>query len=434
MPKPARHALPALLLALLLPGCGSGGASASTPNPAPDPPKPVTGLAVPLGGNAYLTQKGPGATEVITDAGLGNWTAAGTVASVYVRIAQAGTLDLALRAKVPSGSSTVRVTANGTAFTVTLTGAAYAATAVGSVPVAAPGYVKVDLQGLTRTGPYFADVADLILAGPAAAGAVFANDPANFYWSRRGPSDHLNFAVPAGVNAEWFYSELTVPPGQDPIGSYFMANGFSGGYFGMQVNSATERRFLFSVWDPAVGKTTLVRKGPGVTDNAFSGEGTGGQSYLVHDWKAGSTYRFLLQGRPDGAGAALYSAWFQAPEEGRWRFLATWKRPNTSTHLTGIYSFLENFLTEYGHLGRRAIYGNQWIRSSAGAWSEVTATVFTVDATGNNQQRLDFKGGAEGGAFFLQNGGFFADFVPRGTAFTRPATGVAPAVDFADLP
>ena len=36
---------------------------------------------------------------------------------------------------------------------------------------------------------------------------------------------------------EWFYSELTVPEGNDVIGSYFMANGFSEGYFGIQVNS-----------------------------------------------------------------------------------------------------------------------------------------------------------------------------------------------------
>lgn len=29
-----------------------------------------------------------------------------------------------------------------------------------------------------------------------------------------------------------------------------MANGFGEGYFGMQVNSETERRILFSVWSP----------------------------------------------------------------------------------------------------------------------------------------------------------------------------------------
>jgi len=48
----------------------------------------------------------------------------------------------------------------------------------------------------------------------------------------------------------YWYSELKVPKGQDTVGAYFMANGFNHGYFGMQVNSETERRIIFSVWSP----------------------------------------------------------------------------------------------------------------------------------------------------------------------------------------
>lgn len=54
----------------------------------------------------------------------------------------------------------------------------------------------------------------------------------------------------AAKEIDYFYSELRVPKGLDTEGSYFMANGFNVGYFGMQVNSPTERRFLFSVWSP----------------------------------------------------------------------------------------------------------------------------------------------------------------------------------------
>lgn len=56
---------------------------------------------------------------------------------------------------------------------------------------------------------------------------VFANDVTNFYWSRRGPSVHMNFTVPS--NMEYFYNEVTVPVGQDTVGSYFMVNGFAHG-------------------------------------------------------------------------------------------------------------------------------------------------------------------------------------------------------------
>ena len=37
---------------------------------------------------------------------------------------------------------------------------------------------------------------------------------------------------------EWFYSELLVPVGSDVIGSYFATNGFSEGYFGIQVKES----------------------------------------------------------------------------------------------------------------------------------------------------------------------------------------------------
>ena len=76
------------------------------------------------------------------------------------------------------------------------------------------------------------------------------NDGDFFHWGRRGPSVHLNYPIPDGVNAEWFYNEVTVPKGNDVVGSYYMATGFGEGYFGMQVNSPTERRILFSVWSP----------------------------------------------------------------------------------------------------------------------------------------------------------------------------------------
>jgi hypothetical protein len=157
----------------------------------------------------------------------------------------------------------------------------------------------------------------------------------------------LGFTVPD--NSEYFYSEVTVPAGQDVVGSYFMVAGFSAGYFGIQVLE-NERWVLFSVWDADNGdKTTLVSKGAGVVDNSFSGEGTGGQSYLVYNWVAGNTYKFITRIYPDGSGNTLYSAWFFAPETNSWRYIATWKRPSTNTYQSGVYSFLENFIDTRGY-------------------------------------------------------------------------------------
>ena len=74
-----------------------------------------------------------------------------------------------------------------------------------------------------------------------------------------------------------------MPAGGDVIGSYFMADGFAHGYFGMQVNSEKERRILFSVWSPyntqnpdeipQDQRIELLKKGDGVHTGKFGNEG-----------------------------------------------------------------------------------------------------------------------------------------------------------------
>ncbi|WP_229212285.1 DUF3472 domain-containing protein [Duganella sp. HH105] len=387
---------------------------------------------VALAGNAFITSAPADAEEEINGNGLANWSNPATVTSAYFRMATAGQVTLGLDARLAgSSNSTIRVTVNGTPFLVKLSVNGARTYPVGTVNVAAPGYVKVDLQGVSKDGGYFGDVSALRVTTSATIN--YANDPDNYYWSRRGPSVHMGYTTPA--NTEYFYNEVTVPKGQDPEGSYYMANGFGQGYFGIQVKSPSERWVLFSVWDPdGGGKTTLVKKGAGVVDNSFGGEGTGGQSYLSYNWISGNTYRFITRARPDGAGATDYSAWFYAPELGVWRFIATWKRPATTTYLTGAYSFLENFIDTKGYTGRRVSFGNQWARNVSGAWTEVTKARFTGDATVTNVQRMDYAGGLDNGQFYLRNGGFFGDYVPVNQNFTRAATGQQPAVDVATLP
>lgn len=399
--------------------------------PAVSPFTPSARIA--LAGNAFVTSAPSGATESITPAGLTGWTNASSITSTYFRVSNPGTLTVAVRGHASAGSTgTIRVTINGAPFTITLSGARDTSIVAGEVTVTQAGYVTVALQGLSRTGTSFGEVSALEVAGTAAAGMHYANDSANYYWSRRGPSVHLQYTTPA--NTEYFYSEITVPVGEDRIGSYFMANGFGQGYMGIQVNSSTERRVLFSVWDdPAGAVTTLASKGPGVVTGNFSGEGTGGQSYLVFNWTAGDTYRFLTRARPDGAGNTDYSAWFGAPGAA-WRLIATWKRPNISTYLTGVHSFLENFHDTRGYLDRSADYGNQWARTTSGVWSEVVTASLSGDATARNGQRLDYAGGLRNGRFYLRNGGFFAEPVALGQRFTRAASGTAPIVDVTTLP
>lgn len=419
---------------LLLAACGgataTGTGAGNTALLATSVAVPGTTSTVELAGNAFITSGGEGAA--IGEKGLANWSDPNAVASTYFRVAEAGQVQVALDASLADGgNSTIRVKINGKPFDVKLAGKARKTYAVGTVDVAAAGYVKVDMQGLSRVKGTFGDVSALKVTSNATLN--YANDPENYYWSRRGPSVHMGYTVPA--NTEYFYNEMTIPVGQDAIGSYFMANGFGQGYMGIQVKSPSERWILFSVWDADNGaKTTLVSKGAGVVDNAFGGEGTGGQTYLSYNWVAGTTYRFITRAHPDGNGGSDYSAWFFAPETGKWRYIATWKRPVISTYLTGVHSFLENFIDTLGYTERRVQFGNQWAKNASGAWSEVTAGRFTGDATATNAQRMDYAGGLENGKFYLHNGGFFADYVKTSQNFTRPATGQVPVVDVAALP
>jgi hypothetical protein len=417
-------------LAVLLAACGGSTGQANQQEPRLLAANTTASSAVELAGNAFITSAPAGAAEQITSTGLANWSNPNTVASTYFRVAKAGFITVALDAKlVGSTSSTIRVTVAGTPFDITLAGAASKTYAVGKVNVPA-GYVKVDLRGISKNGAYFGDVSALRVT--AAATLDYADDAPNYYWSRRGPSVHLSYAVPA--NTEYFYNELTVPQGQDAVGSYFMTNGFGEGYMGIQVVSPSERWVIFSVWNGDTANVKLVKKGNGVVSEAFGGEGTGGKTYLVYPWVAGNTYKFITQARPDGSGGTDYSSWFFAPETANWRYIATWKRPAIATYLTSVYSFLENFSDVHGYLGRRASYGNQWARNASGAWTELTQATFTGDPTASNGQRLDYAGGLENGQFYLRNGGFFASYVPLNQSYTRPATGQAPTVNVNTLP
>jgi Domain of unknown function (DUF3472)/Domain of unknown function (DUF5077) len=421
-------------------------------------------ISIPLGGNAWGSTRTDGSRAPVDTNGITGFNDASASYTVWFRVSRPGPIDLSFVAAVPAGSSSLSISISGVRHVVDWRGKGMTARAAGRWQIVDTGYQAVDIRGLSKSGPVFADIRSLELSvaataasprgitpassgsvGPATLNFVPNNEGNFFYWGRRGPSVHLNYALDTLFHAEWFYNEVTVPPGQDIPGSYFMADGFNEGYFGIQVNSATERRILFSVWSPFATddpkaipdslKIVLVRKGEDVHAGAFGDEGSGGQSYLVYPWIAGNTYRFLLRAEPESSTHTLYTAWFFAPETGHWRLIASWDRPATHTWLTHLHSFLENFEPESGDQGRLAHYSNQWVGDSTGHWIPLTHARFTADNTARKGYRLDYAGGEQGGGFFLRNGGFFSTYTPIGSMFTRPAPRVlAPPVDPANLP
>jgi hypothetical protein len=117
------------------------------------------------------------------------------------------------------------------------------------------------------------------------------------------------------------------------------------------------------------------------------------------------------------------------PTGKQWRLISSWKAPKDGGYLQGLHSFSENFGGANGHLRRKALYGDQWVRTSDGRWHELIAASFSHDPTGKTD-RLDRFMGVEEGAFFLSHGGFVPGSSRYGEKFERPASGKPPS----DLP
>lgn len=242
---------------------------------------------------------------------------------------------------------------------------------------------------------------------------------------RNAASVHLGYEVPQDVRDEvaWFYVEMT--PRTDPLWSYYMATGWHRGYFGMQVNSPTERRLIFSVWDSGdeaidrsrvsvEDRVALLAKGEKVHASGFGNEGTGGHSHLVYPWSLGDRFRFLVHARPEGD-ATVYSGWFWFSEAGRWDLIASFRAPKDGRFLRGLYSFNENFAGDNGDRERLCEFGNAWVRGGDGEWHPITSARFTHDGHGDSE-RLDRSAGVIGDRWYLRNGGFDDD--PRQDAVT----------------
>ena len=392
-----------------------------------------------VAGNAYITSGNSASIDEHSNT-IRNWIDKETVISFYFRANECGKIDIALQAK---GKSRIEVSLLGKRKKVTLNSDTLSRIDVGTFKVKTPGYIKMDIRGLKiNEGESFGSVAAVIVGGEMQNIAFVAPDFST-HFGRRGPSVHLGYVLPK-EDVEWFYNEVIVPEEGDIPSSYYMACGFGQGYFGMQNNSPHKRRVLFSVWSPFetdnpaeipdTMRVTLVKKGENTIINDFGNEGSGGQSYIHYDWKAGERCRFLMGVKPDGNGNTIYTAYFFDNNKGEWSLIASFRRPQTSTWYTGAHSFLENFNPVMGYINRKAYYTNQWARTTDGRWVPVSKARFTCDTTGAKEMRFDYTGGIEGDCFFLSMGGFFDEYMKSRTYFERKGNVTeSPDIDFSTL-
>jgi len=369
--------------------------------------------------------------------GLQNWVDTQQKISWFFYVKKPGELQLSLLSNAINTGSTIEIAVAGKTFqTKMVSGAALKKTIVGKLLIADTGFYSITISSIKKQGKSIANIQSLELKGPAVEGIHF-----NPVERRNAASVHLKYPLADTIKAMAFYNEIMVPEGADHLYSYYMACGFKRGYFGIQVNSPTERRVIFSVWDagneaidrnkvPDSNKVKLLAKGYNVVANDFGNEGTGGHSHFVYPWKTGEKYQFMVFALTDSAKAqTIYSGFFFLPETGKWKLIASFRAPKDGNYLQNLYSFSENFWGVNGQLERKAYFGNQWIQKSNGRWEELLTSSFSYDATGKAGHRIDYSAGAEGKQFYLSHGGFKQANIQFGQTLHRQPTGQRPNVD-----
>ncbi len=223
-------------------------------------------------------------------------------------------------------------------------------------------------------------------------------------------SVHLGWQAPKG---DLFYNEVRIL--ESTTNTYFCVGGFNHGYFGLQdFGGRKPKVVIFSVWDPgkqddpaSVAKTNrveLLYKDPAVRVGRFGGEGTGGQSFLDFDWKIGVVYRLLVQSTVEDNRTA-FAGYLYDDAKQSWRHLVTFRTPTGGVPLNGYYSFIEDFRRDGRSPSERRVaeFGNGWVRTVDGRWTELTRARFTADPT--PLMNIDSGAAKTPGWFFLQTGG-----------------------------
>ncbi|PSL47418.1 uncharacterized protein DUF5077 [Chitinophaga niastensis] len=430
--------IPLLLLALLIAvGCAKFNSELQAQTGA----KPLLAVTdtITLFSNGYVYPEDQyDSYGSIFSEGLVSWKDSSGFTRVFFYPQSTGSISVSIRLKAPKNANTlkIRLDSSGTIYNVVVNKTSdYITLNVGNFHISSSRYHCLEIKAATKNG-YLPNVQAVIIT--SSLGLKY-----NRSQYRGAPATHLSYPVPHDSAIAWFYNEIYVPTGADPLYSYYMVNGFGDGYFGIQVNSPTERRVLFSIWSnfntdnpsqiPADYAVTLVKKGSDITSNPFGNEGSGGQSYLKFPWKTGNTYKLLVHAEAAGT-HTIYTGYFYAPETGSWKLIAQWNKSKTNGKLLGgLYSFVENF-SENGNDYFKARYGNQWVRTVNGNWIELNKAAFTTTAGESVHQRYDIGAGLENNFFYMYSGGFKEAGNSVGQSYQRPTTGTPPAVNLATLP
>ncbi|WP_183575514.1 DUF3472 domain-containing protein [Mucilaginibacter sp. X5P1] len=359
----------------------------------------------------------------IGSGGTSDWTRKTDTARVYTTFNITGTLDVSIMAKAPAGNCALIIKIEDQTLTVQVPqNSLYTAIPVGTVNIKNTGIKHFEIIGKIKNGGYFPDVQSLIISGAASVNAYY-----NKSGYRTCPAVHDGYNIPSGDTASWFYNEIKVHKESDIVNSFFMANGFNSGYFGIQVNSPTERRILFSVFSdydsndpnqvPAAYAVQLISKGDLVTtEETFGNEGTGRHAIAVYPWTTETSYKFLVHSVPDTGGVTYTGFIFL---NNKWNLIAKYYKPVSHPNMYGLYSFVEDFGGGLNSYKRRGMtMKDQYIVTPHGKWIQLTSSYFTTTTHDDHFSRTDYGNAVNGTGYNMFTGGFVPQTATDYESFT----------------
>lgn len=182
------------------------------------------------------------------------WSDAKQSISFFFYHTKPGTLMLSLNGAAVKINQQIQVTVGGKLFNVLVPVSTRSKEIrIGSLPVTDSGFMEVVISAKKLVSKGI-KIESLIVAGNGAEALRYNAKP-----RRNAASVHLRYPLADSIRAIGFYNEVTVPKGYDPVHSFYMANGFSRGYFGIQVNSEKERRVIFLYGMQATKPSTEIK-------------------------------------------------------------------------------------------------------------------------------------------------------------------------------
>ena len=255
-----------------------------------------------------------------------------------------------------------------------------------------------------------------VLAAPIALGDRYSD-----YWkpenmaARQCTSVHLRYA-PTMKDIRACYTEIVVE--KSAPGTYFASNNFSNGYIGVQEavrGGKVVRVAIFSVWDAQdtgdnpnaaseADRAQLIQKGAHVTTRRFGGEGTGGNSMRIFDWKEGEVIRTLVVEKPDGKSFRQISGYIFDAKTKTWELLSCWRVQALTTGLGAGSGFVEDFKRDVDSKlhERRATFGPNYALVGD-RWIQSDQFKFTKD--GNPNMEINCSLNKQRGFYSLATGG-----------------------------